>query len=209
MSLLSYILPRTVARLSSRHNRDIRVIEENGSYKLLVNGSRQSGEYIRMLWQEAFASFHIYPSPAFKRILVLGVAGGTVIRLLQAIFPDAAITGVDIDRKMIDIGKKFFGLKNVTLVAEDAFTFIQKPGQWDLIIVDVYKGAEIPAFIGDDRFVTYLSQRLTSSGTAIINYLFEYEYKNLSAFFLKTLRRHFRTVTDTKIQLNRFFCVIK
>src|SRR3989344_2102034 len=111
MTWFSYIFPQTILRTSSKYNDDIRVNEERGKLKLLVNGSRESGEYIEKLWKEAFAAFgfgglgSVTPS-----ILVLGVAGGTVIHLLRRMFPAAAITGVDIDDVMLDIGRTYFGL---------------------------------------------------------------------------------------------------
>ena len=64
-----------------------------------------------------------------RRILVLGVAGGTIIRLLHDAYPTAEIIGVDIDRVMIELGKKYFGLKNIpklTFIVDDAKDFVMK-----------------------------------------------------------------------------------
>lgn len=132
MSLLSYLVPRTVLRFSTQYNSDVRVLEEQGAYKLLVRGSRQSGEYIKILWQTAFSNFGVFPSPDVKNILVLGVAGGTVIHMLHAIYPDAQIEGVDIDEKMIEVGKKYFGLNhvaNLTLKRADAKQFVHQAAE--------------------------------------------------------------------------------
>src|SRR3990167_7141257 len=103
MSWLSYFYPQTVGRFTSFYNKDIRVVEEQGRYKILVNGSRQSGPYIEMLWRKALSSFSITKNLPVKRILVLGVAGGNLIHLLRKMYPSASIVGVDIDQVMIDI----------------------------------------------------------------------------------------------------------
>jgi spermidine synthase len=214
MSLLSYIVPRVVARYSSPFNRDIRVLEEKGKYKILVNGSRQSGEYVRKLWQHAFCEFGIIPSPDIRRILVLGVAGGTVIHLLHAMYPDANIEGVEIDNEMIRIGKKYFGLdrvKGLTLVVSDAKAFLtiaaRKRERWDMILVDTHVGPEVPEFVNDERFLTLLRRALATRGMVIVNYLRELKYQELSQHLRRKLKKIFGNVRQTDIYFNRFFMV--
>ncbi|MFM7895987.1 MAG: spermidine synthase, partial [Flavobacterium sp.] len=61
----------------------------------------------------------------FNSILVLGVAGGSVIETLKKeIKFEGKITGVEIDADVIELAKKYFGLgsyKNVSIVNDDAF----------------------------------------------------------------------------------------
>lgn len=212
MSLVSYIVPRVIARYSSSYNRDIRVLEEKGKYKILVNGSRQSGEYVLKLWQHAFCTFGIIPSPDIRSILVLGVAGGTVIHLTSAIYPDATIDGVDIDEKMLHIGKKYFGLdrvKGLTLRVSDAKAFLAKAARkrdhWDMILVDTHVGPDVPEFVNDERFLTLVRRALTPRGVAIVNYLRELKYQKLSEHLRKKLKNIFGSVRETDIYFNRFF----
>lgn len=214
MSLLSYIVPRIVARYSSPHNRDIRVLEEKGKNKLLVDGSRQSGEYVLKLWQEALCTFGIIPSPDIRSILLFGVAGGTLIHLLHALYPDAMIHGVDVDARMIDIGKKYFGLGRVgglTLTVADAKEFLlgaaAKKKQWDMVVVDLFVGAAIPAFVGEERFIRDLKRIMAPKGILLINYLHEREYGALSALLLAKLTKIFHSVNDCGVYNNRFFMV--
>src|SRR5687767_13543736 len=122
MRWLTYIIPRIVLDTSSPYNRHIRILEENGKYKLLVNGSRESGEYIKNLWLYAMKNLGITRDLPMKKILVLGVAGGTVIHLFKEMYPEAVITGVEIDPVMITLGKKYFDLENVrhlTIIESD------------------------------------------------------------------------------------------
>lgn len=207
MSLLSYLFPRVIARYSSPYNRDIRVLEENGKNKLLVNGSRQSGEYVQKLWQHAFCAFGIIPSPDVRSILVLGVGGGTVIHLLSALYPDALITGVDIDEKMVSIGKKYFGLTGFSLEVEDAQKFVKRAGWWDMIVVDLFIGATIPYFVGEEVFFRHLRRLMTPKGMVVINYLRELQYLALSKLMREKLQKIFRSVHETDINFNRFFMV--
>jgi len=214
MNWVTYIIPRVVARYTSPYNRDIRVLEENGKYKILVNGSRQSGEYVRKLWQHAFCAFGIIPSPDIQRILVLGVAGGTVLYLLRAMYPDAMIAGVEIDEKMLGIGKKYFGLdcvKGVTVTVDDAQTFLEKAVRhrehWDMILVDTHVGSEVPSFVSNERFLVLLRRALAPHGLVIVNYLRELKYQALSGHLRKKLKKIFGSVQETDIYFNRFFMV--
>lgn len=207
MSFLSYIFPRTIAKLSSRYNKEIRINEEKGKLKLLVNGSRQSGEYIEMLWKEAFQSFGL-PRKA-ERILVLGVGGGTVIHLLRSHYPGAEIVGVDIDQTMIDIGKRYFDLEtieNASFVCRDAELFVvNEPGRFDLIIVDLFIGTHVPELVRKESFLKNLKKVLTKDGAIIINYLREFEYLEKSELLKKTLVTLFSHVSEKSVYNNRFF----
>ena len=211
MSWLSYFYPQTVGRFTSFYNKDIRVVEEQGRYKILVNGSRQSGPYIEMLWRKALSSFSITKNLPVKRILVLGVAGGNVIHLLRKMYPSASIVGVDIDQVMIDIGKQYFGLAGITklqLVRVDAKAFIAQKNQkhrFDLVIVDTFFGRHSASFVTTRQFLLNLKALLRPEGAVIINYLRELEYQTKSEQFFQTLQGIFPLVRDKPIFRNRFF----
>mgnify|MGYP001613220136 CR=1 FL=1 len=203
MSFVSYFIPQEVARFSTKYNHDIRVVEESGKFKLLVNGSRQSGRYIEWLWKKAFAAFGL---GSCRSILVLGVGGGTVIHLLHKRYPKALITAVDIDPKMIEIGKKYFGLSrvpNLELVIADAKDY-NKTAEYDLIVVDLFIGGNIPDFVSSVAFL----KRLEGS-VVIINYLRELEYREKSQKLKSMLEKIFSVVKNYQIARNSFYFVVK
>lgn len=210
MTLISYLFPQTIARYCTQYNHDIRVLEEAGRYKLLVNGSRQSGSYIAMLWKKAFRKFGIAGLPV-SRILVLGVGGGTVFGLLRRLFPAAFITGVDIDATILDIAKKHFRLTDLpglTLVHDDAKRFVHESReQYDLVIVDLFFGRVIPEFVTQNRFLTDLGRITSQRGGILINFLRELEYRDKSERLKKLLRKEFGRTEDFEIERNRFFFV--
>ncbi|MEK7129445.1 MAG: methyltransferase domain-containing protein [Patescibacteria group bacterium] len=209
MSWFSYIFPQTIFRASSTYNRDIRINEERGKLKLLANGSRQSGAYIEQLWRRAFKAFGIIPNSPVRSILVLGVAGGTVIHLLRDRYLRSRIVGVDIDPVMIDIGKRYFGLDaipSLRIVQGDAKQFVHRTtDRFDLIIVDLFLGREIPAFVRSPIFLRRLRHILNSGGTVVINFLRELEYGMKSDKLMKILQKIFPTVSDFGMYHNRFF----
>lgn len=210
MSLLSYLIPRTIYRGSSRFNRDIRVIEEWGVPRLLVNGSRQSGPTIEDLWKQAIHAFPIPHLPKKPSILVLGVGGGTVMRLLNKQWSEARFTAVDIDATMIDIAKQFFGFDtfpHIQFVVCDALGFIQNatPKAYDCLVIDLFIGRIIPSFVSSPSFYQSLRRSLKPGGILLINYLREYDYQRKSDTLKNELHKQFQEVADLPISNNRFF----
>jgi len=208
----SYLIPQKVAEYTTPFNERIRINMESGMMKLLVNGSPQSGPYIDVLWNAALGAFGITLKEDIKTVLVLGTAGGTVIHKIHALFPYASITGVEIDKVMIDIGKQYFNLgeiKKLKLVKADAKVFVSQSvkhrKRYDLVIVDMSFGRVIPSFVTSKVFIHELKQLLTPSGCLIINYLRELEYQSLSDLFKKRLEKEFFHVHEHCIYRNRFF----
>lgn len=211
MTWWTYLYPKRLLRTSSPFNRDIRVLEDAGKPKLLVNGSRQSGVYVQKLWKQALDSFRVRSSDTNKKILVFGIAGGDVIYLFRNLYPNAHITGVDIDKTMIEIGKKYFGLnnlKNMAFIVKDARVFMKAKNQkhrYDIVILDIFNGWSVPDFVFEAEFLGNLKQLLKPHGQVFINYIGEKEYKKKSDMFYEKLRALFPHVQDTVIYLNRFF----
>lgn len=203
-----FLLPHIVLRTSSRYNPDIRVVREWGGTKLLVNGSRQSGPYIRMLWEKAFRGLRLSEQTNVRSILVLGIGGGTVIELLAKRYPQANITAVDIDQTIIDIAKNYFYIDHIprlSIVRADARAF-SSAKRFDRIIVDLFIGREIPPFVSQAAFYTRLKKMLSQHGIVVVNFLRELEYQHRSDALFDILKRVFFDVQDFTIANNRFFC---
>ncbi len=207
--VLSYLIPQKLAEFSTKYNRYIRVNDEYGEKKLLVNGSQQSGKYIRKLWKGACKKFGILENRNWKKILVLGVGGGTVIELLHGQFPNVRITGVDIDSTIIDIAKKYFLSGDIAYIyfsVADAKKFIRENNlKYDCIIIDIFIGNAVPDFVKTKAFLSDCKQKLSKKGALCINYLQDREYKEKSEEFHQVLRSLFPTVHDFCIANNRFF----
>lgn len=91
-------------------------------------------------------------------ILVLGVAGGSVIKtLVNEINFKGEITGVEIDPEIISLANKYFNLdeiQNLTIIIDDASKFVQKTDNtFDLIIIDIFQDNSMPEFLFESEFV--------------------------------------------------------
>jgi len=211
MSWRSYVFPQIITITSSPYNHHIRVNEEWGKMKLIVNGSPQSGTYIEMLWQNAMNHFALESIP-IQSVLILGLGGGTVLHMLEKRFPGIKETCVEIDKTIIDIAKKYFELSDIPhlmIVHEDAKVSVRRLAKqrktFDCVIVDLSFGRNIPSFVGDQEFLKEIRKMILPNGCLLVNYLREKEYKEKSDFLQNTLKTIFPIVQDFEIANNRFF----
>ncbi len=107
-------------------------------------------------------------------ILLLGVAGGSVIKtLVTEILFRGKITGVEIDATAIELAEKYFGIKasqKLEIVHGDARDFIlNNLNKYDLIIVDVFNDTEMPGFLFESDFIRNLVSSLDEKGFIIFN----------------------------------------
>ena len=62
-------------------------------------------------WDWLMLPAFFYPEDSIKRVLVLGVGGGTVIHQLNHFIQPDEIVGVEMSKTHFSVGKRFFGLK--------------------------------------------------------------------------------------------------
>lgn len=197
-------------KTSSPYNQDIRVFGGFWGPKLFVNGSWQSGPYIKKLWVSAFKRFRIDRLLNIQTILVLGIGGGTVIELLARQYPNATITAVDIDKTMIDIAKRYFRsdlIANLRVVQGDAKEFVRSSSCYELVIVDLFIGPKIPEFVSSTPFLKNLHAIVRPGGYLVMNYLRELEYQTKSDELMLRLNALWGHVEDMNLYNNRFFFV--
>jgi predicted membrane-bound spermidine synthase len=125
-----------------------------------------------LLYTRAFTIAAIYP-PQIKRVLVLGLGGGSIPVYLHRFIPEATIDVVEIDPGIIAAAKKYFGLRETSrlkLIESDGRVFLNRhPEPYDIILVDVFSGSYIPFHMMTKEFYQLLRSRLNPHGVAAIN----------------------------------------
>ena len=129
----------------------------------------------------------IYPD-APKRILMLGLGGGSISTYLGRFLPEAAITTVEIDPGVITAAKTYFGLRETERMryrAGDGRVFLNRSKEsYDLILLDAYRGGYVPFHLLTREFYTLVKQRLAPGGAAAFNV---HDGSKLYASTIKTL----------------------
>ena len=100
-----------------------------GTY-IQVGGLTQSGGIMHQVWRKPLKQISNFQFP-ISNVLILGLAGGTVAKLVKKNWPDAKITGVDIDPVMVKLGRKHLGLNknDVSVRIADAYEYLIKNSQ--------------------------------------------------------------------------------
>ena len=114
----------------------------------------------------------IYPGE-LKKVLMLGLGGGSISTYLGRFMPDIAIDTVEIDRRVIEVAKQYFGLREterVRYLDADGRVFLNRNrGLYDLILLDAYRGGFVPFHLLTKEFYTLVKQRLTPGGAVASN----------------------------------------
>lgn len=190
-------------------NGEIYVTEDVlGKRRISIAGLTQSGKIIEQIWSEGLENF-LKKKP--KKILILGFGAGSAAKVINKAFPKAQIVGVEIDPKIIELAKKYFDLekvKNLKLVVDDAYLWVKRAEEkFDLILIDIYRGEEIPESCQSAEFFKNVKRLLAKDGMAIFNHLYSNKEKEQAEDFRKKLEKVFSQVTSLRTVANILFKV--
>jgi spermidine synthase len=113
-----------------------------------------------------------YPNE-LKRILMIGLGGGSISTYLGRAMPDVVIDTVEIDPGVITAAKKYFGIREnerVKYLAMDGRVFLKRNQQkYDLILIDAFHGGYVPFHLLTKEFYALVKERLAPGGAAVSN----------------------------------------
>lgn len=172
--LLSYIIPIKIFKTNSSLSKTIEVTWANGELVLDSENTNYSYGSLQRILRRGLKHFGFEKIIKMKHILVLGVAGGSVIKtLVDEVNYEGKITGVDIDSRIIEIANEYFQLdkiKNLDIVIEDAFEFVLKTkDKYGLIIIDIFQDTKMPNFLFEKFFIDRVCFLLNSKGIVLFN----------------------------------------
>ena len=221
MSLKSYLAPKTIETFQSQYNGEVTVVQlpklitgGKPKLKVMAGGLLQSGSIITQLWEKPLQSITNYQLP-ITNVLLLGLGGGTIVKMLNKRFPKSTITAIEIDPVMITIAKKYYGLKpskKLNIIQADAFKFVktykQNPISYDLIIVDLFAGDSQPDQLYTKTFHHNLQKLLSQNGIIIFNRLFFDQHKKRTHDFIQTIDPIYQQISLVK-SLSNLFVIAK
>lgn len=170
-----------------------------GTYRVSVKGYWQSGSYAQHILKLGLKHTDSVLI-RIKKILILGLGSGSMAKMIRTHYPQAAITGVDIDEKMVEIGRKYMGLdevNNLKVVIGDALEFLKihkDTDVYDMIISDLYIGCDTPAHLESTEFIREVYSSLSGKGIYISNRSLVKKYRKKTDEFLTYVKNYFRGV---------------
>jgi len=117
------------------------------------------------------------PEDSIKRVLLLGLGGGAVVRQLQIMTNFDQLNAIEIDQQHIDIARRWFGVNDdrVTLIQHDAIAWLYSYAgpPFDLIIDDLFgheeEGNPIRACALTSSWTDLLHSNLNHEGVLVMN----------------------------------------
>lgn len=172
--ILSYLLPIKIYQRKSSISKKLEVTWNKGQLVLDSENTNYSYGSLERILRKGLLYIGFDRIKKFENVLVLGVAGGSVIKTLtQEVKFKGKITGVEIDETAVEIAKKFFELDqipNLNLVVDDAFEFVLKTKEkYDLIIIDIFQDTKMPNFLFEDFFINRINFLLKVNGFILFN----------------------------------------
>lgn len=172
--LFSFLFPITIYKKKSLLSKTIEVTWINGELVLDSENTNYSFGSLQRILRKGLKYIGFDRIRKFETILILGVAGGSVIQtLVNEIKCKGAITGIEIDADIIAIANKYFNLnkiKNLELIHDDAFEFVLKTKlKYDLIIIDIFQDTTMPNFLFEDFFINRINFLLRQNGFVLFN----------------------------------------
>jgi len=115
-------------------------------------------------------------NPEPKRVLVIGLGGGTMSNTLAQLFPESHIDNIEIDDAVIKVARRYFGFfenERVKSYQQDGRLFIKrallKKQSYDWIILDAFNGDYIPEHLLTKEFLQEAKNLLSEQGILTAN----------------------------------------
>ena len=111
--------------------------------------------------------------PSTKRVLYVGLGGGSALKRTWRDFPSMQIDAVEIDPEVVDVAYDYFELPRdprLKVEVEDGRRFLAThDGPWDAIIIDAFYADSIPFHLATREFLELARSRLVPGGLVATN----------------------------------------
>lgn len=167
-------------RISAYHH--IQVYDENLTRTLSFNGSWETMMSLTNPLAGHFEYTEYFQMPwlwnhDIKRVLMVGLGGGSTPRAYQHYYTNVMVDVVEIDPVVVDVAKKYFHVEetnHLKIHINDGRVFLrQSTNVYDLILMDAYSttryGSSLPRQLTTKEFFTLASQHLSTNGVFAYN----------------------------------------
>jgi spermidine synthase len=131
-------VPPRIRIARGRRRRELRI---DGTFaSCYAQGSALAGP----VWDALAAPIAWLPPARRRRVLILGLGGGSAARVVRALAPGARIIGVERSAEVVRAARRHLGLDRlgVEVVVADARSYLERArGSFDLVLEDVFVGS--------------------------------------------------------------------
>ena len=140
-----------------------------------------------------------------RTVLMLGLAGGTSLRVLRHLLPDADFTAIDIDPEIVALARKHMALDElgIDIRIADAYSWLAANRRtFDVVIDDIYLAGKTDVFrpqVLDANLLAHLARAVAPGGVLAVNLVTGAGHRTMQSLVRRTLGGRFpvlRTVTS-------------
>jgi spermidine synthase len=160
---------------------NIIVTEDDSGYRVLrfeKGGARQTiarpGDptFLGFAYTKvAFAGLALAQEP--RRIMIVGLGGGTMPMFLRHYYPNATIDVVDIDPDVVNVAREYFGFRedaNLRAHVGDGRKFVESVREpYDVVFLDAFGTRNVPPHLTTLEFMRAVRRSVTPGGVVIGN----------------------------------------
>jgi len=128
-----------------------------------------------LVWDMLAASALLGKRDEPRSVLMLGLAGGTTLRILRHLLPAGRFTAIDIDGEIVRLARRHMALDatGVEVVIGDAYAWLRKNRRtFDVVIDDIYLAGRTDVFrpqAMDRRLLENLRRCVAPGGVLAVN----------------------------------------
>lgn len=160
------------------------------------------------IWDLLMLPAFFYPPRKIRRVLVLGVGGGAVIRQLHRYIEPAEIVGVELNPVHLEVAQRFFGVDEsmARLHQADAIQWVRdyEGPKFDMIIEDLFgeeEGEPVRAVAADKNWCRCLGGLLARDGMLVMNFIDMPEMRHSECLSRQNLSSTFKSVYQLTLPL--------
>ena len=160
-------------------------------------------DYTRMM----MASLYLRPDP--RRILVIGLGGGSLPMALARVVPQARIDVVEIDPSVARVAERFFGFRtgpSMRVDVADGRAFVQaaarRGDRYDIVMLDAFDETYIPRHLSTVEFIREVRSILRPDGVLAANtFASSGSYANESATYAEVFGAFYNLRSANRVVL--------
>jgi spermidine synthase len=159
-----------------------------------------------LAWDNLAAACLLRPQGPPKSVLMLGLAGGTAMRILRQLLPDCRFTAVDIDQKVVEVAREHMHLDEIGMKVHLADAYQWAAGRkerYDVIIDDCYLAGEEDVFRPErkpGRGIDILTELLAPDGLFLTNLVTGSGHRRVQSRTRAAFKRTFDEVRSVTTQ---------
>lgn len=165
---------------------------QNQSCRWLNKPDQLVFDYTKMM-ATAMATLPHHP----KKVLMIGLGGGTLVTVLNRFYPSAAIDVVEIDPVVVSMAKRYFGFAesdHIKVHTQDGRVFVKRArlakNKYDLVILDAFNGDYIPPHLMTKEFLAEVKDILQPNGVLLANTFATSRLKNMESATYLAVYQH-------------------